>query len=118
MEEVYAVSYLTPGHNQIPTALGDGAKAGISIHFALRDFPREPETIEEAGPVRSEEVPDIPDELLKQALRPTPTSSPSGKRVLHMDKEVEQRERKISSPRCTTGGETGRPRTGRCPIFG
>jgi len=67
-EDVYAVGDLTPGHNQVPIALAEGAKAGISIHFDSRDFPREPETMEEAGPVRSEEVPGIPDELLEQAI--------------------------------------------------
>ena len=68
VEEVYAVGDLTPGHNQIPVALADGAKAGIDIHFALRDFPRAPEAIREAGPVRCEEVPGIPDELLERAV--------------------------------------------------
>lgn len=68
VDRVYAVGDLTPGHNQVPIAYGDGAKAGISIHFALRDFPRAPEEIAEAGPVRSEEVPGIPDELLEQAV--------------------------------------------------
>jgi thioredoxin reductase (NADPH) len=68
VESVYAVGDMTPGHNQVPIAYGNGARAGISIHFALRDFPREPELIEEAGPVRSEEVPGIPDELLEQAV--------------------------------------------------
>jgi thioredoxin reductase (NADPH) len=68
VENVYAVGDMTPGHNQVPIAYGDGAKAGISIHFELRDFPREPEYIEDAGPVRSDEVPGIPDELLEQAV--------------------------------------------------
>jgi len=68
VETVYAVGDMTPGHNQVPIAYGEGARAGISIHFALRDFPRDPEQIEEAGPVRSEEVPGIPDELLEQAV--------------------------------------------------
>jgi thioredoxin reductase (NADPH) len=68
VEGVYAVGDLTPGHNQVPIALADGAKAGIDVHFALRDFPREPEAIDEAGPVRCEEVPGIPDELLEQAV--------------------------------------------------
>jgi thioredoxin reductase (NADPH) len=66
--EVYAVGDLTPGHNQVPIALADGAKAGISIHFGLRDFPRDPDAVEAAGPVRSEEVPGIPDDLLEQAV--------------------------------------------------
>ena len=68
VENVYAVGDTTPGHSQVPIALGAGAKAGISIHFALREFPRDPETIEEAGLVRDEEVPGIPDELLEQAV--------------------------------------------------
>ncbi|MFC7020638.1 MULTISPECIES: NAD(P)/FAD-dependent oxidoreductase [Haloarcula] len=68
VENVYAVGDLTPGHNQVPVALGQGAKAGISVHFKLRDFPRDPDLLEEQGPVRSEEVPGIPDELLEQAV--------------------------------------------------
>ncbi len=68
VEEVYAVGDLTPGHNQVPIALADGAKAGISVHFSLRDFPRDPDVLEEAGPVRSEEIPGIPDDLLEQAV--------------------------------------------------
>ena len=67
-ENVYAVGDLTPGHNQLPVAYGQGAKAGIDIHFELRDFPRDPELIAEQGEVRSEEVPGIPDELLEQAV--------------------------------------------------
>ena len=68
VDGVYAVGDVTPGHNQLPIALADGAKAGISIHFALREFPRTPEALREAGPVRDEEVPGIPDELLEQAV--------------------------------------------------
>jgi thioredoxin reductase (NADPH) len=68
VDGVYAVGDCTPGHNQIPVALGQGAKAGIDVHFKLRDFPRDPETLAEQGPVRSEEVPGIPDELLEQAV--------------------------------------------------
>jgi len=68
VDGVYAVGDCVAGHNQIPVALGQGAKAGIDVHFRLRDFPREPEEIEEFGPVRSEEVPGIPDELLEQAV--------------------------------------------------
>lgn len=68
VENVYAVGDLTPGHNQVPVAYGEGARAGISIHFGLRDFPRDIRDIDEAGPVRNEEVPGIPDELLEQAV--------------------------------------------------
>lgn len=68
VENVYAVGDLTPGHNQVPVALADGARAGISIHFASREFPRDPDLLEEAGPVRSEDVPGLPDELLERAV--------------------------------------------------
>jgi thioredoxin reductase (NADPH) len=67
VEGVYAVGDLTPGHNQVPVALGEGARAGISIHWRLRDFPRDPDLVSELGPVRCEEVPGIPDELLERA---------------------------------------------------
>jgi thioredoxin reductase (NADPH) len=66
--DVYAVGDLTPGHNQVPIALAEGAKAGISIHFSLRDFPRSLDEVGQEGPVRSEEIPGIPDELLEQAV--------------------------------------------------
>ncbi|MEF8885540.1 MAG: NAD(P)/FAD-dependent oxidoreductase [Haloarculaceae archaeon] len=68
VEGVYAVGDCTPGHNQLPVALGQGAKAGIDVHFQLRDFPRAPGELDDLGPVRSEEVPGIPDELLEQAV--------------------------------------------------
>ncbi|MCL7418709.1 MAG: NAD(P)/FAD-dependent oxidoreductase [Halalkalicoccus sp.] len=68
VEGVYAVGDATPGHNQVPIALGDGAKAGIAAHWALRDFPRDPDLVDEQGPVRAEEVPGMPDELLEQAV--------------------------------------------------
>ena len=67
-ETVYAVGDMVAGHNQVPVALGQGAKAGISVHFQLRDFPRDPDLMEEQGPVRSEEVPGLPDELLEQSV--------------------------------------------------
>ena len=68
VDDVYAVGDCTPGHNQVPVALGQGAKAGIDVHFRLRDFPRDPDLLEEQGPVRDDEVPGIPDGLLEQAV--------------------------------------------------
>jgi len=68
VDDVYAVGDCTPGHNQVPVALGQGAKAGIDVHFRLRDFPRDPDLLDEQGPVRDDEVPGIPDELLEQAV--------------------------------------------------
>ncbi|MFP4632701.1 MAG: NAD(P)/FAD-dependent oxidoreductase [Halobacteriales archaeon] len=67
VEGVYAVGDLTPGHNQIPIALAEGAEAGISIHFDLRDFPRSVEEIREKGAVTSDEVPAVPDDVLRHA---------------------------------------------------
>jgi thioredoxin reductase (NADPH) len=37
---VFAVGDITPGNNQIPIAMGDGAKAGIAIHKELRTYPK------------------------------------------------------------------------------
>jgi thioredoxin reductase (NADPH) len=68
VDGVYTVGGCTPGYNEIPVALGQGAKAGIDVHFQLRDFPRDPGLLDEQGPVRSEEVPGIPDELLEQVV--------------------------------------------------
>jgi thioredoxin reductase (NADPH) len=59
VEGVYAVGDVTPGHNQIPVAMGEGAPAGIDIHYGLREFPRDLESIRSDGPVDAEEVPGI-----------------------------------------------------------
>ena len=65
---VYAVGDLTPGHNQIPVAMGEGAKAGISIHYDIRTFPMSKEEIEAAGgEISAEDVPAIGEELRTQA---------------------------------------------------
>ena len=40
VDGVYAVGDLTPGNNQIPIAMGKGAKAGIAIHMQLRTYPK------------------------------------------------------------------------------
>jgi thioredoxin reductase (NADPH) len=66
VDGVYAVGDLVPGHNQIPVAMGQGAKAGIAIHKDLRAFPRSAEEIEAQGPVDPDEVPAI-----SQSLRET-----------------------------------------------
>ena len=67
-EGVYAVGDIVPGHNQIPVAMGQGAKAGIDIHYDLRAFPRSTEEIESDGPVTPDEVPAISPELLETAI--------------------------------------------------
>ncbi|EMA43836.1 NAD(P)/FAD-dependent oxidoreductase [Halococcus saccharolyticus] len=63
IEGVFAVGDLTPGHNQIPVAMGQGAKAGIAIHYDLRRFPMSPEEIEAAGGVDDEDVPAVSADL-------------------------------------------------------
>jgi thioredoxin reductase (NADPH) len=65
---VYAVGDLTPGHNQIPVAMGEGADAGIAIHMDLRAFPRSTEEIEAEGPIGQAEVPALSEELLATAI--------------------------------------------------
>ncbi|WP_276301025.1 NAD(P)/FAD-dependent oxidoreductase [Halorussus lipolyticus] len=64
---VYAVGDLTPGHNQIPVAMGEGANAGIDIHYGLREFPKSVEDIEAEGEVSRDEVPGISRKLREAA---------------------------------------------------
>ena len=65
---VYAIGDVTPGHNQVPVAMGQGAKAGIAIHKDLREFPRSAADIEADGPVDVDEVPAISPELMATAV--------------------------------------------------
>ncbi|WP_436931548.1 NAD(P)/FAD-dependent oxidoreductase [Halosimplex halobium] len=68
VDGVYAVGDVTPGHNQIPVAMGQGAKAGIAIHMDERAFPRSTEAIDDLGPVSSGDVPAVSEELLATAI--------------------------------------------------
>lgn len=75
VEDVYAVGDCTPGHNQVPVALGQGAKGGIDNHFQLRDFPRDLELLDEqepvgAGPMR---FPAFPTNCFNRQSTSTPT---------------------------------------------
>ncbi|KDS90667.1 thioredoxin-disulfide reductase [Halorubrum saccharovorum] len=65
---VFAVGDITPGHNQVPVAMGQGAKAGLAIHKEIREFPRSQEAIEADGPVDPDEVPAISPELMATAV--------------------------------------------------
>jgi thioredoxin reductase (NADPH) len=65
---VFAVGDITPGHNQVPVAMGQGAKAGLAIHKEIREFPRSKEAIEADGPVDADEVPAISPELMATAV--------------------------------------------------
>jgi thioredoxin reductase (NADPH) len=64
---VYAVGDVVPGHNQIPVAMGQGAKAGIDVHYGLREFPKSVEQLEAEGAVDSDAVPGISEDLQEQA---------------------------------------------------
>ncbi|WP_096393171.1 NAD(P)/FAD-dependent oxidoreductase [Halorubrum trapanicum] len=65
---VFAVGDITPGHNQVPVAMGQGAKAGLAIHKEIREFPRSTEEIARNGPVGDDEVPAIPPHLMATAV--------------------------------------------------
>jgi thioredoxin reductase (NADPH) len=68
VDGVYAVGDVTPGHNQIPTAMGEGARCGIGNHYDLRAFPRSVEEIEEQGPVTKDDIPAISGDLREHAV--------------------------------------------------
>ncbi|SMO79615.1 NAD(P)/FAD-dependent oxidoreductase [Halorubrum cibi] len=68
VDGVFAVGDVTPGHNQIPVAMGQGAKAGLAIHKEIREFPRAKEAIARDGSVSDDEVPAISPELLATAV--------------------------------------------------
>jgi thioredoxin reductase (NADPH) len=68
VDGVYAVGDITPGHNQIPVAIGEGAKTGIDIHMRLREFPRSLSELREEGPVDPEAAPGM-SETLREAAR-------------------------------------------------
>ncbi|USZ68471.1 NAD(P)/FAD-dependent oxidoreductase [Halorussus salilacus] len=68
VEGVYAVGDLTPGHSQIPVAMGEGANAGIAVHYSLREFPKSLADIESEGEVPPDDVPGV-SEKLRQAAR-------------------------------------------------
>jgi len=68
VEGVFAVGDVTPGHNQIPVAMGQGAKAGLALHKDLREFPRSTEEIARDGPVAAAEVPAISPDLMATAV--------------------------------------------------
>jgi thioredoxin reductase (NADPH) len=67
VEGVYAVGDVVPGHNQIPVAMGQGAKAGIAIHYDLRTFPVSVADLETHGPITDDDVPGISDRLREKA---------------------------------------------------
>ncbi|MFB6180096.1 MAG: NAD(P)/FAD-dependent oxidoreductase [Halorientalis sp.] len=67
VDGVYAVGDVVPGHNQIPVAMGQGAKAGIDIHYDLRTFPMSLEEIEAHGGIDASDAPAVSDDLREHA---------------------------------------------------
>jgi thioredoxin reductase (NADPH) len=67
VDGVHAVGDIVPGHNQIPVAMGMGAKAGIAIHMELREFPRSLEEIRAEGAVERAETPGIGERVREAA---------------------------------------------------
>jgi thioredoxin reductase (NADPH) len=67
VEDVFAVGDVIQGHNQIPVAMGQGAKAGIRIHMDLRPFPRSLDEVDSSGVVTPEQVPGMAADLRERA---------------------------------------------------
>ncbi|MEF8841028.1 MAG: NAD(P)/FAD-dependent oxidoreductase [Haloarculaceae archaeon] len=68
VEGVYAVGDVVPGHNQIPVAMGQGAKCGIGIHYDTRTFPMALDDIDARGGLSREDVPAIAGDLREHAV--------------------------------------------------
>jgi len=68
VDGVYAVGDVVPGHNQIPVAMGQGAKCGIGIHYDTRTFPMDLDDIEARGGLSREDVPAIDGGLREHAV--------------------------------------------------
>jgi thioredoxin reductase (NADPH) len=77
VEGVFAVGDLTPGHNQIPVAMGEGAKAGIEVHYDLREYPKSLDELD-GGNVDPASTPAVSDDLRKAAAeRHAATEAPA-----------------------------------------
>ncbi|WP_436934330.1 NAD(P)/FAD-dependent oxidoreductase [Halovenus marina] len=67
VDGIYAVGDVTPGHNQVPVAVGEGAKAGLAIHYELRTYPKSLDEIEQSGAVDASDVPGMSADLRARA---------------------------------------------------
>ncbi|SFR89145.1 thioredoxin reductase (NADPH) [Halomicrobium zhouii] len=68
VEGVYAVGDLTPGHNQVPIAMAEGAEAGIDVHMDIRTYPMSLEDIEGSS-VDEGDVPAVPEQIREAAQK-------------------------------------------------
>ncbi|MFB6142937.1 MAG: NAD(P)/FAD-dependent oxidoreductase [Halorientalis sp.] len=67
VDGLYAVGDVVPGHNQIPVAMGQGARAGIDIHYDLRTFPMSLDDIEARGGIDAGDAPAVSEALRTHA---------------------------------------------------
>ncbi|MEF8784892.1 MAG: NAD(P)/FAD-dependent oxidoreductase [Haloarculaceae archaeon] len=67
VDGVWAVGDVVPGHNQVPVAMGQGARAGIDIHYGLRTYPMSLDELEEHGEIAPDEVPAISERQRERA---------------------------------------------------
>ena len=67
VDGLLAVGDLTSGHNQIPVAMGEGARAGLAVHYDLRAFPKSVEELEAEGEIGADDVPAVSDRLRERA---------------------------------------------------
>jgi thioredoxin reductase (NADPH) len=67
IDGIYAVGDVTPGHNQVPVAVGQGAKSGLAIHYELRTYPKSLTEIEQSGTVKDSDVPGMSTDLRAHA---------------------------------------------------
>ena len=67
VDGVLAVGDVVSGHNQVPVAMGMGAKAGIAVHYDQRKFPMSLEELEEAGEITRADAPGISGQLREHA---------------------------------------------------
>ena len=67
VDGVFAVGDVVPGHNQVPVAMGMGAKAGIAIHYDQRKFPMSLAELEDAGELSRADAPAISGDLREHA---------------------------------------------------
>jgi thioredoxin reductase (NADPH) len=67
VDGVDAVGDVTPGHNQIPVAMGQGARAGLDIHYDLRAFPKSLAELEAEGDVVPADAPAVSETVRERA---------------------------------------------------
>jgi thioredoxin reductase (NADPH) len=67
VDGIYAVGDVVQGHNQIPVAMGQGARAGIDIHYDLREFPKSLDELETEGEIPPESAPGMSERAREHA---------------------------------------------------